>query len=72
MPGQRWVIGSVGPYVEQDLDKVFDGEVKDTRDAREGLRLMAELLAVKRGRVPAERLVAPGRTPSHSWGGVGQ
>ena len=38
-------------YVEQDLDKVFDGDVKYARDAFEGLRLMDSLMAVKRGAV---------------------
>ncbi len=45
-------------YVEQDLDEIFDGEVKYARDAFEGLRLMDELMAVKRGEVPAEQLAA--------------
>ena len=45
-------------YVEQDLDEVFDGEVKYARDAFEGLRLMDELMALKRGEVPAEKLAA--------------
>jgi 5-methyltetrahydrofolate--homocysteine methyltransferase len=45
-------------YVEQDLDEVFDGEVKYARDAFEGLRLMDTLMAVKRGEVPAEQLEA--------------
>ncbi len=38
-------------YVEQDLDEVYEGEVKYARDAFEGLRLMDELMAVKRGAV---------------------
>jgi 5-methyltetrahydrofolate--homocysteine methyltransferase len=41
-------------YVEQDLDDVFDGEVKYARDAFEGLRLMDTLMAAKRGEVTAE------------------
>ncbi len=45
-------------YVEQDLDEVYDGEVKYARDAFEGLRLMDTLMAVKRGEVPAEQLAA--------------
>ena len=45
-------------YVEQDLDEVFDGEVKYARDAFEGLRLMDSLMAVKRGEVPAAQLEA--------------
>ena len=36
-------------YVEQDLGEVFDGEVRYARDAFEGLRLMDQLMAVKRG-----------------------
>jgi 5-methyltetrahydrofolate--homocysteine methyltransferase len=43
-------------YVEQDLDEVFDGDVKYARDAFEGLRLMDELMAVKRGEVAPEKL----------------
>jgi 5-methyltetrahydrofolate--homocysteine methyltransferase len=39
-------------YVEQDLDEVYEGEVKYARDAFEGLRLMDELMAVKRGASP--------------------
>ena len=45
-------------YVEQDLDEVFDGEVKYARDAFEGLRLMDSLMSAKRGEVPAEQLEA--------------
>jgi 5-methyltetrahydrofolate--homocysteine methyltransferase len=45
-------------YVEQDLDEVFDGEVKYARDAFEGLRLMDALMAVKRGTVAPEQLAA--------------
>ena len=45
-------------YVEQDLGEVFDGEVRYARDAFEGLRLMDELMAIKRGEVPAEQLAA--------------
>jgi 5-methyltetrahydrofolate--homocysteine methyltransferase len=45
-------------YVEQDLDEVFDGEVKYARDAFEGLRLMDRIMAVKRGEVPTEQLAA--------------
>jgi len=45
-------------YVEQDLDEVFDGQVKYARDAFEGLRLMDTLMSAKRGEVPAEQLEA--------------
>jgi 5-methyltetrahydrofolate--homocysteine methyltransferase len=41
-------------YVEQDLGEVFDGDVRYARDAFEGLRLMDELMAVKRGEVAPE------------------
>jgi 5-methyltetrahydrofolate--homocysteine methyltransferase len=41
-------------YVEQDLDEVYDGDVKYARDAFEGLRLMDQLMAVKRGEVTPE------------------
>ena len=40
-------------YVEQDLAEVYDGDVRYARDAFEGLRLMDELMAAKRGEVPA-------------------
>jgi 5-methyltetrahydrofolate--homocysteine methyltransferase len=36
-------------YVEQDLQGLFDGEVRYARDAFEGLRLMDAFMAVKRG-----------------------
>ena len=36
-------------YVEQDLARLFDGEVRYARDAFEGLRLMDAAMAVKRG-----------------------
>src|SRR6266702_4780849 len=42
-------------YVEQDLAAVFDGQVRYTRDAFEGLRLMDAMMAVKRGE-PGARL----------------
>jgi 5-methyltetrahydrofolate--homocysteine methyltransferase len=45
-------------YVEQDLDEVFDGDVRYARDAFEGLRLMDALMAAKRGEVPAEQAEA--------------
>ncbi|MBA3310189.1 MAG: methionine synthase [Nocardioidaceae bacterium] len=37
------------PYVEQDLARLFDGQVRYARDAFEGLRLMDAVMAVKRG-----------------------
>ncbi|KAF0847203.1 methionine synthase [Nocardia caishijiensis] len=36
-------------YVENDLTEVYDGEVHYARDAFEGLRLMDEIMTVKRG-----------------------
>ena len=39
-------------YVEQDLAQVYRGDVRYARDAFEGLRLMDELMAGKRGEVP--------------------
>jgi 5-methyltetrahydrofolate--homocysteine methyltransferase len=36
-------------YVEEDLARLFDGEVRYARDAFEGLRLMDAVMAVKRG-----------------------
>jgi 5-methyltetrahydrofolate--homocysteine methyltransferase len=50
----RWpvVLGGAAltrAYVEQDLARLFDGEVRYARDAFEGLRLMDAVMAVKRG-----------------------
>ncbi len=44
-------------YVEQDLNGMFDGEVRYARDAFEGLSLMDAVMAVKHG--DAEALPAP-------------
>ncbi|MFT3874860.1 MAG: methionine synthase [Propioniciclava sp.] len=44
-------------YVEQDLNELFEGEVRYARDAFEGLALMDAVMAVKRGE--AEALPAP-------------
>ena len=40
-------------YVENDLDEIYGGDVHYARDAFEGLRLMDEIMAVKRGDGPA-------------------
>ncbi|WP_024796351.1 methionine synthase [Tomitella biformata] len=40
-------------YVENDLAEVYQGEVSYARDAFEGLRLMDEIMAIKRGEGPA-------------------
>ena len=40
-------------YVENDLDEVYQGDVHYARDAFEGLRLMDEIMAAKRGTGPA-------------------
>ena len=50
-------------YVEQDLNEVFEGEVRYARDAFDGLNLMDAVMAVKRGEAdalpaPRERRVA--------------
>jgi 5-methyltetrahydrofolate--homocysteine methyltransferase len=45
-------------YVEQDLAEIFDGDVRYARDAFEGLRLMDQLMAVKRGEVTPEQSAA--------------
>jgi len=45
-------------YVEQDLAAVYDGDVRYARDAFEGLRLMDQVMAVKRGLVSAEDAAA--------------
>ncbi|UFU05011.1 methionine synthase [Ruania halotolerans] len=39
-------------YVEDDLDEVYDGQVRYARDAFEGLRLMEPLVRVARGEAP--------------------
>lgn len=39
-------------YVENDLTDVYEGDVHYARDAFEGLRLMDEIMAVKRGAAP--------------------
>ncbi|MBB5640705.1 methionine synthase [Cryobacterium roopkundense] len=39
-------------YVEDDLDSVFDGQVRYARDAFEGLALMEPLVAIARGADP--------------------
>src|SRR5690606_42090103 len=39
-------------YVENDLTDVYEGDVHYARDAFEGLRLMDEIMAVKRGDGP--------------------
>ncbi|QNG18739.1 methionine synthase [Rhodococcus triatomae] len=39
-------------YVENDLSEVYEGEVSYARDAFEGLRLMDEIMATKRGEGP--------------------
>ncbi|WP_029253566.1 methionine synthase [Paraoerskovia marina] len=39
-------------YVEDDLDAVYDGQVRYARDAFEGLRLMEPLVRIARGEAP--------------------
>ena len=41
-------------YVENDLDEIYDGEVRYAKDAFEGLTLMDRLMAMKRGDSPEE------------------
>lgn len=56
-------------FVEQDLNGIFDGEVRYARDAFEGLSLMDAVMAVKRGEADAlpapreRRVVAREREP---------
>ncbi|MDP9182784.1 MAG: cobalamin-dependent protein, partial [Actinomycetota bacterium] len=45
-------------YVENDLAEVFDGDVRYARDAFEGLRLMDQLMALKRGEITPEQSAA--------------
>ncbi|MEJ5996735.1 methionine synthase [Corynebacterium sp. H130] len=42
-------------YVENDLDEVYDGDVYYARDAFEGLTLMDNVMALKRGNVSPEQ-----------------
>lgn len=41
-------------YVENDLDEVYEGDVRYAKDAFEGLTLMDRLMAIKRGDSPEE------------------
>ena len=41
-------------FVENDLDEVFEGDVRYAKDAFEGLNLMDRLMAIKRGETPEE------------------
>lgn len=47
-------------FVEEDLNDLFDGEVRYAKDAFEGLRLMDSVMAVKKG-VPGAELPKPRR-----------
>ena len=47
-------------FVEEDLNDLFEGEVRYARDAFEGLRLMDSVMAVKKG-VPGAELPKPRR-----------
>src|SRR5690606_10081262 len=39
-------------YVENDLDEIYQGDVRYAKDAFEGLHLMDRLMAIKRGETP--------------------
>ena len=41
-------------FVENDLDEVYQGDVRYAKDAFEGLHLMDRMMAVKRGETPEE------------------
>ncbi|WP_028661712.1 methionine synthase [Saccharomonospora saliphila] len=41
-------------FVENDLDEVYEGDVRYAKDAFEGLKLMDRIMAVKRGETPEE------------------
>ncbi|MPY77696.1 MAG: methionine synthase [Actinophytocola sp.] len=41
-------------FVENDLDEVYEGDVRYAKDAFEGLNLMDRLMAIKRGESPEE------------------
>ncbi|MEU5850044.1 methionine synthase [Saccharopolyspora shandongensis] len=41
-------------YVENDLDEVYQGDVRYAKDAFEGLHLMDRIMSVKRGDAPAD------------------
>lgn len=55
-------------FVEQDLNDVFDGEVRYAKDAFEGLALMDAVMAVKQG-VPGAALPEP-RQRRHAKGSL--
>jgi 5-methyltetrahydrofolate--homocysteine methyltransferase len=60
---ERWPVMLGGAaltraYVENDLSEVYTGDVYYARDAFEGLRLMDRLMAVKRGEVSPQAVVA--------------
>ncbi|MQA62158.1 MAG: methionine synthase [Actinophytocola sp.] len=44
-------------FVENDLDEVYEGDVRYAKDAFEGLNLMDRLMAIKRGETPREDAV---------------
>ncbi|TVT45982.1 methionine synthase [Amycolatopsis rhizosphaerae] len=55
---QRWPVLLGGAaltrtYVENDLSDIYQGEVHYARDAFEGLHLMDQIMAVRRGEAPA-------------------
>ncbi|GAA4858073.1 methionine synthase [Saccharopolyspora rosea] len=41
-------------YVENDLDEIYQGDVRYAKDAFEGLHLMDRVMAIKRGETPEE------------------
>ena len=41
-------------YVENDLDEIYEGDVRYAKDAFEGLKLMDRVMAIKRGETPEE------------------
>ncbi|TKG65296.1 methionine synthase [Prauserella endophytica] len=48
-------------FVENDLDEVYEGDVRYAKDAFEGLHLMDRLMAIKRGEAPEEDAEAEAR-----------
>ncbi|MGX5696789.1 homocysteine S-methyltransferase family protein [Agromyces soli] len=70
---ERWpvILGGAAltrTYVEDDLDQIFDGQVRYARDAFEGLALMEPLVAIARGADPGEVGLPPLKKRIHSTG----
>ncbi|HEY1106139.1 MAG TPA: vitamin B12 dependent-methionine synthase activation domain-containing protein, partial [Agromyces sp.] len=70
---KRWpvILGGAAltrTYVEDDLDGIFDGQVRYARDAFEGLALMEPLVKIARGADPDEVGLPPLKKRIHAAG----